>query len=75
MLVAWAQDALEVRVGLGEQAAEAVADPGRLAGGVVVEAHDHLQLGDRLILKGEGAQGVGFELAVSAYSCGEDVLE
>lgn len=46
MLDSGAEDSLPVRVDLGEQAAQPVADAGGLAGQVVVEAHDHFQLGD-----------------------------
>ncbi|GAB2835622.1 hypothetical protein GCM10027091_77300 [Streptomyces daliensis] len=43
---------------LGEQAPQAVADAGGFACQVVVEAHDHLQFGDRLIGKLDGPQRV-----------------
>jgi hypothetical protein len=46
-------------VDLGQQAVKPVGDPGGLAGQVVVEPHDHLQLGDRLLASVDGPQGVG----------------
>ncbi len=44
---------------LGQQAVEPVCDPGGLAGQVVVEADDHLQLGDGLVLAVDRPQRVG----------------
>lgn len=58
MLQPWAQDPLQGRVDLGQQAVEPVRDPGGLTGQVVVEADDHLQLGDRLVFEVDRAQGV-----------------
>ena len=54
-----AQDSFQRGVDLGQQAAQPVADAGRLAGEVVVEADDHLQLGDGLVVGCQVAQGVG----------------
>lgn len=56
MVVPWVRCAFQVGVDLGGQAAQAVGD---LAGEVVVEADDHLQLGDGLVGELDGAQGVG----------------
>ncbi len=53
-----AQDPFQGRVDLGEQAVEPVHDAGGLTGQVVVEADDHLQLGDRLIFEVDRAQRV-----------------
>ncbi len=46
------------RVDLGQQAVQPVRDPGGLAGQVVVEPDDHLQLGDRLVLAVDRPQRV-----------------
>lgn len=58
MLKARSQDAFQVWVDLGEQAAEPVADAGGLAGQVVVEADEHLQLGDGLVFEVDRAERV-----------------
>jgi hypothetical protein len=44
---------------LSQQIVQPAGDPGRFAGQVVVETHDHLQLGDRLVLALDGPQCVG----------------
>lgn len=51
VLDARADHSLQVRVNLGEQATESVSDTGHLAREVVVEPHDHLQLGDCLVVE------------------------
>ncbi len=50
--------AFEVRVDLGEQAAQSVRDPGDLAGEVVIEAHDHVEFGDGLVVQLDRAERV-----------------
>jgi hypothetical protein len=52
------EDVFEGGVDLGEQAPDAVGDPGDLAGEVVVEADDHLQFGEGLMIDVDPAQGV-----------------
>lgn len=53
------QDAFRRRMNLGEQAVEPVGDPGGLARKVVVEAHDHLWFGDRIVRAVDRPQAVG----------------
>jgi hypothetical protein len=43
------EDTFEGRVDLGQQAADAVGDPGSLPGEVVVEADQDFQLGESLV--------------------------
>lgn len=58
MLQARAQNAFQVRVDLGEQAAEPIADAGYLARQIVVEADEHLQLSDGLVFDLDRAERV-----------------
>lgn len=51
---------------MGQQAVQTFRDPGGLAGQVVVEAADHLQFGDGLVLAVDGPQCVGIARAASA---------
>ncbi|GHE44900.1 hypothetical protein GCM10017778_30480 [Streptomyces vinaceus] len=44
------KDPFQRRVDLGQEAGQAVRDPGRLVGQVLVEPDDHLQLGAGLVL-------------------------
>lgn len=55
---AGAQDSFQGRVDLGEQAADPVAGRGDLPGQVVVEAGEHRQFGDGVVVDAQGAQGV-----------------
>ncbi|SED87948.1 hypothetical protein SAMN05428954_1234 [Streptomyces sp. 2112.3] len=48
------QHAFQRRMDLRQQAPQPVADAGGFTGQAVVEAHDHLQLGDRLVGKLDG---------------------
>jgi hypothetical protein len=53
-------------VDAGEQAADAVGQPGGFAGEVVVEADQHLQLCQSVVTDVDRAQGVGQRAAASA---------
>lgn len=66
MLQPWPQDPFQGGADLCEQAVESVGDPGRFVGQVVVEAHAHLQLGDRLVLAADYPQRVGHRGSLSS---------
>lgn len=58
VLDARSHNSLQVRVNPGQQPAEPVRDSGDLTREIVVEAHDHLQLGNRFVFKLDGAKGM-----------------
>lgn len=58
MIQARAQDPLERGVDLGQQPTQTVLGAGDLAGPVVVEAHEHVQLGNGLVVRRQVPQSV-----------------
>ena len=59
MIKTWAEHALQGRMNLREQAADAVADLRDLCGQVIVKAAQHAQFSELITAGLEGAQGMG----------------